>query len=62
MIDRYIQGYEMGYNAGLRARQNEVDFLLNLLDRKETDREEQQNVAVKRFLMGLKRGCNNGLE
>lgn len=60
--DKYLLGYEMGYNAGLKARQSEVDFLINLLERNEVDREEQQNIAVKRFLMGLKRGCNNGLE
>lgn len=29
--DRYIQGYDDGYAAGLKARQMEVDFLLNLL-------------------------------
>lgn len=60
--DKYLLGYEMGYNAGLKARQSEVDFLINLLERNEVDREEQQNIAAKRFLMGLKRGCNNELE
>lgn len=29
--DRYIDGYEAGYAAGLKARQMEVDFLLKLL-------------------------------
>lgn len=29
--DCYIQGYDDGYAAGLKARQMEVDFLLNLL-------------------------------
>lgn len=29
--DRYIQGYGDGYAAGLKVRQMEVDFLLNLL-------------------------------
>lgn len=35
--DRYLQGYEDGYSAGLRDRQAEVDFLIRLIERKAPD-------------------------
>lgn len=31
--DRYIDGYEAGYAAATRDRQNEIDFLMRLIER-----------------------------
>lgn len=54
--DRYLQGYEDGYSAGLRARQAEVDFLLQLINSKEDNRVEIQTERALRFMQSLSGG------
>lgn len=54
--DRYLQGYEDGYSAGLRDRQAEVDFLLQLINSKEDNRVEIQTERALRFMQSLSGG------
>lgn len=54
--DRYLQGYEDGYSAGLRDRQAEVDFLLQLINSKEENKVEIQTERALRFMQSLSGG------